>query len=389
MLSNRVELKLIFAILTGILLSNLSIFSAPFYIGALIDGLGFNEIQAGLVNTFEISAVAGVTLVCANYVNRISLRYLALTGALIILLANLITLAIDGYVPMLLIRTLAGTGAGLCLAASSALLGRMKDPDRVMGIVLVCNTLTLILLLSIMGYAKQQWMFGGVIGLLTIVLLLMIPLMLLIPTQPVTVHKDKAADSNMDIHRTLGLLGIGLLIVFCLIEGGVLSFSERVATNLGISETDIGKLLALAYAAGLVGASLVALLGDRIPRIFPIFTGISLMGVASLVVYHTQSNLLFSIFLSSFTFGFFIAFPYLIGACARLDPNGYWAARASGANLLGVAFAPFMAGTIVSTASYQALGLLCFGLALICLALALVFTNRIKQQFPEIRAGLA
>jgi predicted MFS family arabinose efflux permease len=113
------------------------------------------------------------------------------------------------------------------------------------------------------------------------------------------------------------------------------------------------------------------------------------MGVASLVVYHTQSNLLFSIFLCSFTFGFFIAFPYLIGACARLDPHGYWAARASGANLLGVAFAPFMAGTIVSTASYQALGLLCFGLALICLALALVFTNRIKQQFPETRAGLA
>ena len=53
------ELKLIFAILTGILLSNLSIFSAPFYIGALIDGLGLNAIQAGLVNTFEIGAVAG------------------------------------------------------------------------------------------------------------------------------------------------------------------------------------------------------------------------------------------------------------------------------------------------------------------------------------------
>jgi predicted MFS family arabinose efflux permease len=386
--SNRVELKLISAILTGILLSNLSIFSAPFYIGALIDGLGFNEIQAGLVNSFEIGAVAGVTLVCANYVSRISLRYLALAGALTILLANLMTLAIDGYVPMLFIRTLAGTGAGLCLAASSALLGRMKDPDRVMGIVLVCNTLTLILLLSIMGYAKQQWMFGGVIGLLTIVLLLMIPLMLFIPARPVAAHKIEATDSNMDIHRTLGLLGIGLLIVFCLVEGGVLSFSERVATNLGISETDIGKLLALAYAAGLAGASLVALLGDRIPRIFPIFTGISLMGIASLVVYHTQSNLLFSIFLCSFTFGFFIAFPYLIGACARLDPHGYWAARASGANLLGVAFAPFMAGTIVSTASYQALGLLCFGLALISLALALVFNYRIKQQLPETRAEL-
>jgi len=384
MLSDRAELKLIFAILTGILLSNLSIFSAPFYIGALIDGLGFTEIQAGLVNTFEIGALAGVTLVCANYVDRISLRYLALNGALIILLANLVSLTIDGYLPMLLIRALAGTGAGLCLAASSALLSRMKDPDRVMGIVLVGNTLTLILLLSMMGYAKQLWMFSGVIGLLTIVLLLMIPLMLLIPSQPVAAHKDKTEHSNMDIHRATGLLGLGLLIVFCLIEGGVLSFSERVATNLGISETDTGKLLALAYAAGLAGASLVALLGDRIPRIFPIFTGISLMGVASLVVYHTQSNLLFSIFLCSFTFGFFIAFPYLIGACARLDPNGY-----CGANLLGVAFAPFMAGTIVSTASYQALGLLCFGLALTCLVLALVFNYRIKQQLPETRIEIA
>jgi predicted MFS family arabinose efflux permease len=386
-ISNRENLKLISGILTGIVLSNLSIFSAPFYIGALIDGLGFTEIQAGLVNTFEISAVAGVTLIFAGYLGRISLRYLALSGAMIILLANLVTLTIEGYLPMLLIRTLAGTGAGLCLAASSSLLGRMEDPDRVMGIVLVCNTLTLILLLSIMGYAKEQWMFGGVIGLLTIVLLLLIPLMLLIPARSSITHKQ-ATGSKIDPNRMIGFLGIGLLIMFCIIEGGVLSFSERVAGNLGVSDRNIGKLLALAYAAGLMGALLVALLGNRISRIYPIFTGISLMGVASLVVYHTQSSLLFSIFLCSFTFGFFIAFPYLIGACARLDSNGYWAARASGANLLGVAFAPFMAGTIISTTNYQVLGIFCFCLALICLVLALIFNYRINRQLPETRVEL-
>ena len=128
MISNRENLKLISGILTGILLCNLSIFSAPFYIGALIDGLGFNEIQAGLVNTFEVGTVACVTLVFANYLNRISLRYLALTGALVILLANLVTLAIDGYLPLLFVRTLAGTGTGLCLAASSALLRPHEGP---------------------------------------------------------------------------------------------------------------------------------------------------------------------------------------------------------------------------------------------------------------------
>jgi predicted MFS family arabinose efflux permease len=382
----RQELKQTSGILTGILLSNLSIFSAPFYIGALIDGPGFNEIQAGLVNTFEIGAVAGVTLTLANHLNRISLRYLALTGAFIILLANLVTLTIDSYLPMLFVRTFAGAGAGLCLAASSALLSRMQDPDRSMGIVLVCNTLTLILLLSIMGYAKEQWMFAGVIGLLTIVLLLMIPLMLLIPSQPLAPHKGEAAERNTDYQRRTGYLGIGLLIVFCLIEGGVLSFSERAATRLGVSERDIGTLLALAYTAGLAGASLVAWLGDRIPRLFPICFGISLMGSASLVVYHSQSTLLFSIFLCAFTFGFFIAFPYLIGACARLDRNGHWAARANGANLLGVAFAPFIAGTIISTTNYEVLGKFCFLLALICLILALTFNYRIRQ--AHINSGV-
>ena len=212
--------------------------------------------------------------------------------------------------------------------------------------------------------------------------------MLLIPTRPFAIHNHEDAAGKIDTHRFLGNLGIGILIVFCLIEGGVLSFSERVATRLGVSDRDIGKLLALAYAAGLVGTSLVAWLGDRIPRIFPICTGISLMGIASLIVYHTQSSLLFSIFLCSFTFGFFIAYPYLIGACARLDKNGYWAARANGANILGVAFAPFLAGTIVGTTSYQVLGLLCFCLALICLGLALVFNYRARQQLPEIKAEI-
>jgi len=300
------------------------------------------------------------------------------------LLANMATLTIVDHLPMLLTRMTAGTGAGLCLAASSALLSRVKDPDRAMGIVLMCNTLTLILLLFIMGYVKEQWMFGGVVGLMTVVLLLLVPLMLLIPVQPFTDRKHFDAVNKMDTRYLTGILGIVVLMVFCLVEGGVLSFSERAAASLGVGDRNIGKLLALAYAAGFAGSTLVALLGDRIPRVVPICTGICLMGLASLVVYHTRSTLLYSIFLCSFTFGFFVAFPYLIGACARLDKNGYWAARANGANLLGVASAPFLAGTIISTSDYQTLGLTCFSLAVICLLLALFFNYRIGQLRSDV-----
>ncbi len=377
---DRSELKLILGALAGVCLSNFTIFSAPLYIGGLMDGMGFDEVQAGLTITLEIGAVASVTLLLSNWLDRISLRYLAMAGAVVLLLANIVTFYIDDYAAILISRTLAGAGAGLCLAASSALLSRMSDPDRVMGMLLAINTLIMVLMLTLMGYAKSRWMFNGFVGPFTLTVVVLSPFLLLIPAQPFsTGPKEQKDATEIDHHLALGSLGVGLLFFFCVIEGCVWAFSERSGINLGMDEGDIGMLLALAQIASLAGATLAAVFGEKIPRVFPISIGIILMGSSGLMIYQTQSTLIYSASLASFGFGFFIAFPYLVGACARLDPDGRWAARATGINLMGGAIAPFVAGNIIRFSNYQALGRFCLGLALFCLALTLLFNHRLNR----------
>ena len=374
----RPELQLMLGALAGFSLGNFTIFSAPIYIGSLIDGLGFNENQAGLISTLEIGAVASTCVLLSRWLSRVSLRYLAISGFLLTLASNLVTFWLEDYLIITLTRVIAGTGAGLCLAATSALISRMADPDRIVGMMLAINTLIMILMLSAMGYAKSLWMFNGFVALFTLDAVVLFPLLFLLPTEPFKKIQDTSMPAETDHHMSLGILGVGLLFLFCVIEGGVWAFSERSGTNLGMNDGDIGLLLALAQTAGLGGAILAATFGARIPRIYPIALGILSMGTAGLVIYQTQSQIIYGVFLCTFSFGFFIAFPYLVGACARLDAEGRWAARANGVNLLGAAIAPFLAANIVTASNYQTLGTMFFGLALFCLCLAVLFDRQMK-----------
>ncbi|NIB38403.1 MFS transporter [Pseudomaricurvus alkylphenolicus] len=358
----------------GISLSNFAIFSAPLYIGGLMDGFGFSERQAGSISTVEIGSIAGVCLLLSGTLSRIPLRYLAMTGAVLILAANLVTLLLDSYLSILIIRIIAGVGAGACLAATSALLSRMADPDRVMGMMLMINTVLMVIALTLMGYAKAHWMFGGFILLFTVVVLLSLPLIFFLPKQSITLSPiGDQVSAGLHSNRMLGVLGVSLLFVFCLIEGSIWSFSERSGTNLGISDGENGLLLALAQASGLLGAAAAAFYGDRISRRYPVVVGILLIGSAGMTIYQTTFQLVYAASLCIFSFGFFLSFPYLVGACARLDKHGRWAARANGINMLGAATAPLVAANIVSSYNYHSLGTFCLVLAAICLGMSMVF----------------
>ena len=52
------DIRYTFEALAGFFIGNLAIFSLPLYLGGLMDGLGVNESQAGLICSLEIGAVA-------------------------------------------------------------------------------------------------------------------------------------------------------------------------------------------------------------------------------------------------------------------------------------------------------------------------------------------
>lgn len=374
--------------LAGFLIGNMTIFSSPLYIGALMDGLGADESQAGLVCSLEIGAVAVSCVLFSGWLDKLPLRRLGVAGACLAATGNLLSLSQDALVYLSVLRIFCGIGSGMCLAACSAVISRASDPDRVAGTVVGLNTVLMVMVIAAIGFVKQRFMFDGVTGIYLIVLLLAFLPLLMLPgtaTDTETRAPSKEQFDSRSIFR-LGVFGVGLLFIYCVVEGSIWSFSERSGVNLGLTDARIGLLLAAAQAAGLCGAAVSAAAGQRIRRNIPLVTGSILMGIAGYLVYNTGQQLIYELSVLGFSFAFFLGFPYLIGGCAMLDGEGRWAARATGINLMGAATAPFLAGTIITASGYGELGRFIIILALICAAGGLMFAAALQrlQKFAHI-----
>ena len=343
-------------------------------------GLGFSEPQAGLTSTAEISAVALACLVLSAKLERLPLRKLAFAGLLVVVAANLLTYLLVDLYSIITVRIASGVGAGMCLAVTSALIGRTQDPDRTVGLLYIISTLTMALVLTLLGYAKSAWLFNGYVSLFLLVALLLLPCALLVPAGRGSTNSADVEDSSGEnLHLLLGIFGLCVFFLLAIQDGSIWSFSERAGVNIGIGDEDIGVSLALAMLAGLLGAALASIAGARLPRVYPICIGIILTGVAGFVIYRTDAHLVYSVSLCAFSFGVSLAVPYLLGAFAKLDAAGSWVAKANGINLLGTSIAPSLSAMIVNFAGYRGLGLACVSLAIVCALLAAVFSLRLKE----------
>ena len=367
--------------LAGFLIGNMTIFSSPLYIGALMDGLGADESQAGLVCSLEIGAVAVSCVLFSGRLDKLPLRRIGVTGVCLAAISNLLSLSQDTLGYLTLLRIFCGIGSGMCLAASSAVISRAFDPDRVAGIVVALNTILMAVVIAAIGYTKQHFLFDGVMGIYLLVLALAFIPLLMLPGEATDTHTDAPSAGQIDSRNIfqVGVFGVGLLFIYCVVEGSIWSFSERSGVNLGLTGSRIGMLLATASIAGLCGAAVSAVAGKRIRRDIPLAAGSVMMGIAGYLVYNTGQQWIYELSVLGFTFAFFLGFPYLIGGCAMLDREGRWAARANGINLIGAATAPFLAGNIIVASGYAELGWFIIALGFICAAGGLMFAARLQR----------
>ena len=367
--------------LAGFLIGNLAIFTSPLYIGALIDGLGADESQAGLVCSLEIGAVAVSCVLLSGWLDKVPLRSLGIAGVCLAAAGNLLSLSQDALGYLSLLRIFCGIGSGMCLAASSAVISRASDPDRVAGVVVGLNTVLMAIVIAAIGFMKQRFLFDGVVGIYLLVLMLAFIPLLMLPGPATDINAHTPSEEQFDGRNIfqVGVFGVGLLFIFCVVEGSIWSFSERSGVSLGLTDARIGMLLAASQLTGLFGAAVCAAAGKRIRRDIPLVAGSILMGISGYLVYNTGQQWIYELSILGFSFAFFLGFPYLIGGCAMLDGEGRWAARATGINLMGAATAPFLAGNIIAASGYGELGRFIIVLAIICAAGGLMFTSRLQR----------
>jgi len=362
---------LLIAICAGALLGVLGANSAPFLIGAVVDGLGFSEFQAGTISSLEIVAAAVTGILIAPFINRISLVRLAITGGITASCLQFLSAVISDFQVMLAVRLLVGIALGLAFAAATAAAAATANPNRVLGSAVSMSFVFLVFIFFPgLGMAVELNSQQGAFIMLGVVALL----------STVTFRwlgdgrREPAPISSDSVNPRKGLITLLLIIaLFNLATGPIWAFTERIGVDIGMGHVRIGTILGFTGISGIAGAAIAARLSSRFGRTGPISLALALCGASALLLALGKSEWSFILGATLYFLGYSFLFPFLMGAGAAMDSSGRVVTAAAGFNQIVFAAGPAIGAVIAEFSSYEMIGVVG---AMTCAAALLVLAMR-------------
>jgi predicted MFS family arabinose efflux permease len=354
-------------------------------VGAIMDGFSLSAREAGLAGSVELGAIAVVSLLIAPRVSSLSRSSLALVGVAVTIVGYSLSAVAPSYGPLVVARLVAGLGEGAILAAGNAAAASALDPDRLWAFVVIFGGAVAALLIGGIPYAIGPWGHVGGFGMIGVVCLVCTPLLKLLPRAPDGAARARASRLP---HLRLGVATLVALLLIEIGESGLWAFSERLGLAVDLSAEGVGLALGGATLAGVAGAAAAAALSTRLGRAGPLAGGIVLVTSARCMVVYSTTPAAFIASQLAWGVGLLFLLPYILGTAAVLDRLGRWSAAAAAALSIGLAVGPGVAGFLVATFGYGALGLFMgtTGLAalLIIVPVALVVE---RERLGDIRAS--
>lgn len=340
----------------------------PGFLGVIVDVLGLTEKQLGFVAFVDVLTMGIAMGVTAYWICKFSWRLLALVGLAVMALGNLASLLATDYSTILWARGLAGIGEGIAVAVAFAALGVTRNPDRSFGLYLVFA----LLFSSIVLYAFPFLvMLGGndlVFGLLISLSFISILFLPWLTPQAKVFASNDGETQNTPV--SLLIVGIGFLMVtlFFVAQGAVWSYLDRIGFAKGIDPISVGSALALSALAGIAGAGVSMLLGNKRGRLLPISVGIVVQLISLILLLGTNNTISFTIAVMLFNFSWNLCQPYFSGIMCEIDPQGRVVVLMGSIQTIGVCIGPFIAALIIKPEQLDPisyLGILCISLSLL------------------------
>ena len=345
-------LKLIFAVIAAHLIGGLASALPPLLIGGNMVGLSLSEAAAGNIVFAELSALALTVLLISPFLPRLKYRSLCISAATIVIVANALTLVPATVVGVIPIRVVAGIGEGLIYAISLAVVASTsRDPDRLYGLFAVAWAVMGFVVFGIGGVLSEMYAHYGLYAMMAVFSLLLLPFLRGMPSTKVLLHQQSKQKLSI-----LVVVLVNLSTFFYFAGSSALySFTEPFGIRLGLSASEIGFILSIATVVGLGGALLATWLNVRLGRILPISVVIALFAVNTLMIFSTDSTIVYVVGLMLFAVYYFFSLPYFYGIAAALDKEGRLAASVGFAFLVGSSAGP-LGGHIIEWKGYAGLG---------------------------------
>ncbi|MEN5035292.1 MFS transporter [Pseudomonas sp. TWI929] len=356
----------VFAALTPSLLM-----TAPAVAAQLASQLALDPVQTGRLFSAELGAMSLATLPAWYWLKRIAPRRAALLAALLFIAGNIASATVASYPLLLALRFVTALGGGslmiLCMASAASL----PNPSRVYGLWLLGQ-----LVLGAVGLALLPGMFArhglSVCYLsLAALALLALPLTRAFPVS-LTPQRQQA---DAPLHKGKVLFGLAAVLCFYLSLSGVWTFIGAIAEASGIDSSASGKVLALATLMGMLGATLAASLGARLPRHVLLVLGFAVLAAAILALRGQLPLARFALAAMAFKLMWTFVLPLVLATLADLDRSGR---LMNAINLMigaGLAAGPAIAGQMLQATGSAGSSLLA-GAAMSLLALLLILCCR-------------
>ena len=347
----------------------------PGFVQGLVEYLGFDDQGAGYTASAEMFGIAATTILMTFMAQRVNWRQVFAISLLTMFAANALCTFSNNLEAFVVLRFIAGLGAGGLVSLSFAAIGLSDNPDRNFGYlimwVLVYGAIGLLLMPTAYGAAGMN----GVLWFFALFPLVGLPMVRFLPITGENVAQVEADAVNLS-NRLKGFALFAMLAYF-LAQGVVWAYLFLIGLAGGLTEQQVANGLTLSQFAGIAGALLAAVLGNRFGRRAPLTVGILGGALCLFFIIGRFEFMVFALAVGVYNFLWNLTHPFLLAAMASFDRRGRVVVYAVAMQMVGLAIGPGLAASVISEGNYVNVNWL--GAALFVVSLVLILPPVVAQ----------
>lgn len=310
----------VFSVVVGSGVALLVLLTGPILVGAFVEILGLSEQNAGLIFSAEMFGFTcgAVVLFAALAWSWQRVAFLALSTMIV---GNLAAIVAATTTLLVICRFVAGIGSGMLMTLTIVVIGTMRNTDMVYGLWTVGQ-----LLLGAAGLIVFPIIIAerGLAAVFAVIALL--GLMLFATVRFYSAASPQAGAQrpaqNDRANALVGLICLGGVFIYYAGQAAVWVYLERVGVSWNIDQALIAKVLFAGLFAGIVGAAIAVVLGDRAGRRTPVVGSLVVSAIAIALLLVPAELGRFAIAACLFNFGWYLFLPYSAAVIASVDRDG-------------------------------------------------------------------
>jgi predicted MFS family arabinose efflux permease len=257
--------------------------SVPVLSTALVEKVGFTEVQVGRIWGADLGGLSFGSILSALLVAWVNRRYLIAAGVVLSVAANAGCLVLVTYEQVLALRVLAGIGSGIFTAVAVVTLGGTTNPVRAFNLLLFGFAFSTAIELHFLPQLTMNEIYLFFIALAAACALFV----KWIPTRPSNAEELALQAENIEdeedwaVPKTLPVICLVAVCFTYINIGGYYTYIELAALSDGVSEEWVGPILTSSSIFAVVGC-VIAYFAARFGLFKPLF--VSLLAMATIVI---------------------------------------------------------------------------------------------------------